>query len=245
MTHDPLRPLRLKWDVTRDPGRDRNRLRSPGRDAQNPRGTPRFIGQVASGGAMPNSLDHVFLVHPVRIEGGESEGAASATLVDSGRTIPVVIVGTLLPNIGDFVVAQSIGGRWVAELNGTPASPVACSPCAVPRRNLTVSWTNVLTSGGSALMTFNGSNQWQSGCANQLVLTLACQGGSLVFSATYFPTGGCPNGASQSCATSAAGPYGLAVVQQVCNPFLLSYSASASTCPFLATQGFRQFTITQ
>jgi hypothetical protein len=234
MTLDPLRPLRLKWDVARDPGRDRNRLRTPGRDAPNPRGTPRFIGQVASGGAMPNTLDHIFLVHPVRIEGGESEGAAGATLVDSGRTIPVVIVGTLLPNIGDFVVAQSIGGRWVAELNGTPGSPVACSPCAVPRRNLTVSWNNVLTGGGAVLLMFNGSNQWKSGCANQLVFTLACQGGSLVFSVSYFPSGGCPDGASQSCESSSAGPYGLTVVQQVCSPYLLSYAATASNCRFLA-----------
>lgn len=241
MTSDPLRLLRLRWEPARDRTRDRNRPRNPGRDAIGPRGTPRFVGRVASGGAFPGTLDRVFLVHPVRLDG---DGATTTPLVDGGRSIPVVIVGARLPAVGDLVLVHSVGGRWVAESTGTVPTTVACSRCAIPRRDLTISWVNGQLGGGSALMLYDGLNQWTCACAGPLGFRLACEGGSIAFSAAYFPNGGCPDGSSQACSASSAAPNGLTLVQQICTPFLLSYSATPASCPGLASQGYTQFTIT-
>jgi hypothetical protein len=92
---------------------------------------------------------------------------------------------------------------------------------------------------------FNGVNQWRSACVDQLLLTLSCQGGVIDFSVRYFPTGGCPDGSSQTCAGSYAGPYRLTLVQQLCTPFVLTYSSTPAWCPILAGRGYTQFTITQ
>lgn len=118
MKRDSLRPIRLRWDDRRDPGVDRNRLRAPGLGDPVSRGAPRFVGQVIDAGAIPDRVDRIFLVHPVRIDGGELEGDAASLTVDSSRTIPVVAVGSRPPELGDFVVAVSVGGRWVANRSG-------------------------------------------------------------------------------------------------------------------------------
>jgi len=120
MRRDPLRPLRLKWDDRRDPGIDRNRLRAPGLGDPGSRGAPRFVGQVFDAGAMPNRVDRVFLVHPVRFDGPELQGSAASPTVDASRAIPVVVVGSRAPEAGDLLVAVAVGGRWVAERRGKP-----------------------------------------------------------------------------------------------------------------------------
>lgn len=245
MTLDPLRSLRLRRQAARDSEGDRGRLRNPGRDALSPRGVPRFIGQVVSGGATPAAVDHTFLVHPVQISGDEIEGAPGSAVADSRRLIPVVIVGGRPPVIGEFVVAHATGGRWVADLSGPAPTSLPCSPCAIPRRNLTVSWIGALSGGGSIGLVYDGLNQWQNGCAGPLSFRLSCEGGSIVFSATVFTTGACPNGPSQSCSNSTAAPNGLTLIQQACSPFLLTYQVTGSTCPALSDRGYQRFTITQ
>jgi hypothetical protein len=110
-----------------------------------PRGSPRLLGLVVNKGAMPGSTEKVFLINPVRLEGGESEGAAAAPVVDCTRTILVVVIGSTLPVTGDLILAHAVGGRWVAE-KGASASSLSCSPCPIPKKNLTVSWTNPKTS---------------------------------------------------------------------------------------------------
>jgi hypothetical protein len=244
MTHDPLRTIRLKWDSARDPGRERDRLRAPRRDAQGAAGTPRFLGRIVSGGSIPSTLDKVFLVVPVGIEGDESEGAPASVVGDPSRVIPVVIVGTNAPTVGDVVLVHSIGGRWVAERNGPPPTDVTCFPCNVPRKDLTLSWTNVLTGSGSTPLAFDGSSRWRSGCSGQIVYTLACQSGVLAFSATYFPDGDCPDGPSQACSSAGAAPQGLTVVQTLCDPLVLTYAATSATCPYLVARGYTKFVIT-
>lgn len=118
MKRDSMRPIRLRWDDRRDPSVDRNRLRAPGLGESASRGAPRFVGQVIDAGAIPDRVDRIFLVHPVRIDGGESEGGAASLSVDSSRAIPVVAVGSRPPELGDFVIAVSVGGRWVADRSG-------------------------------------------------------------------------------------------------------------------------------
>lgn len=245
MTLDPLRSLRLKMQASRDSEGDRNRLRNSGLDALSPRGIPRFIGQVVSGGSMPTAIDHVFFVNPVRIDGDEHEGAFGTAVVDSNRPVPVVIVGGRPPVVGEFVVVHATGGRWVADLSGTAPTTLPCSPCAIPRRILTISWTNTQTGGGSSGLVFDGVNQWKSGCKGPLAFRLACEGGSIVFTATLFTTGACPDGPSQSCSSSTTGLNGLTLIQQLCSPFMLTYQASMSSCPLFAGQGYQQFSITQ
>lgn len=112
------RSIRLRWDDRRDPGIDRNRLRVPGLGEPAPRGAPRFVGQVINAGAFPDRTDRVVLVHPVRIDGDETEGGPASLAVDSSRTIPVVVVGGRPPEIGDYLVVVSVGGRWVADRFG-------------------------------------------------------------------------------------------------------------------------------
>ncbi len=245
MTLDPLRPLRLRWQAARDLEGDRSRLRNPGRDALSPRGEPRFIGQVVSGGATPAAVDHTFLVLPTRISGSESEGAPGTVVVDSSRPIPVVMVGGRPPVIGEFVVAHATGGRWVADLSGSPPSNLPCSPCSIPRRGLTVSWSGAISGGGTVGLTYDGMNQWRNDCVGPLSFRLACEGGAVVFSVTIFTSGACPDGPSQSCSNSTAVSNALTLVQQICDPFLLMYQVTASTCPALADRGYQQFTITQ
>lgn len=244
MTLDPLRTLRLKWQAARDFEGDRNRLRNPVRDALAPPGAPRFVGQVVSGGSTPTAIDHVFLVHPVRIEGDEYEGAPGTAVVDSNRPIPVVIVGGRPPVIGELIVAHATGGRWSADLSGPAPATLPCMPCNIPRRSLTVSWANPQSGGGSATLTFDGVNQWGNGCLGSPSFRLACQGGSIVFTATIFTAGACPDGPSQSCSSSTDAPNRMTLVVQHCSPFLLTYQATASTCPFLVDRGYHQFTIT-
>lgn len=120
MNTDPLRPIRLRWDDRRDPGLDRNRLRMPGLGEPASRGAPRFIGQVFSVGAIRDQTDRIFLVHPVRIDGDEKEGGEATLNIDASRTIPVVVVGSRPPEIGDLLVVVSVGGRWVADRCGEP-----------------------------------------------------------------------------------------------------------------------------
>jgi len=120
MKRDPLRPLRLRWEDRRDPGIDRNRLRNSGLGEPAFPGAPRFVGQVFDAGAMPDRTDRVFLLHPVRLDGVESEGSGAGLIVDASRSIPVVVVGSRAPEAGDLLVAVSVGGRWVADRLGAP-----------------------------------------------------------------------------------------------------------------------------
>lgn len=245
MTLDPLRSLRLKMQAARGPEGDRNRLRNSGLDARYPRGVPRFIGQVVSGGAMPAAVDHVFLVNPTRIDGDEHEGAIGTTIVDSGRPIPVVIVGGRPPVVGELVVAHATGGRWVADLSGAAPTSLPCSPCSIPRRNLILNWTNSHFGSGSINLLFDGVSRWESGCNGLTAYRLACEGGSIAFTVRVFATGGCPDGPSQSCSSSAPSPNGLTLVRQVCSPFLMTYQPTTSSCPLLLDMGYQQFIITQ
>lgn len=96
----------------------------------NGRGTPRFVGQVFDGGSTSRQLESVYLLHPIVLEGPESEGSAATIRVDASRSIPVVVIGSRQPVDGDVLIAHSLGGRWVADgginnfPNCNPQSPV-------------------------------------------------------------------------------------------------------------------------
>jgi hypothetical protein len=243
MPNDPLRPLRLRWDDLRDPGGPTGRLRCPELDATPTRGTPRFLGRVRDAGAIPTTSDRVFLVNPARLGGAESEGAAAAVAVDASRSIPVVVLGSIVPRAGDLIQAFAVGGRWVAEIQRSSPIPV-CGGCIAPQRNLTVSWTNSLLGSGSTPMIYNGADEWTSDCTNYLVFRLICRDGAASFRVAYYTGGDCPNGQAAICTSPGQSPLGLTPSLSSCTPFLLQYALSGGSCPTLASQGYTRFTIT-
>lgn len=208
--------------------------------SREPTASPTLLVRVFDGGAIPTALDRVFLTHPVTVAADESEGATIAYDTDTTSVIPVVVVGTITPVDGDLLFAESISGRWLADNTGTPATCLSCGPVCIPKRNLTLSWTNVLIGGGTTLLTFDGVSVWESGCANQCIFRLECVAGSPIFTVTYFPSGGCPTGSSSTC-DSAGGA--LNVVTMISSPFVVAYGTAG--CSTLATQGYTLFTITE
>jgi hypothetical protein len=237
------RILRLRMDDAREfhgPG-----LEPAGDAASTARGTPRFLGQVVSGGAIPTASDRVFLVNPVALYGAEAEGAPAVLVADGSRTIPVVVIGQTAPGVGDLLLALSVGGRWVAEVGGASAPGLSCAPCAIPRKNLTLSWTNNLFGSGSGTLVFTPPGEWSSACINQLLFQLSCPGSMVQLSVTYFLSGVCPSGQSQSCTSTGYAPFSITLASFSCSPFLMRFTVQSADCPALWGNGYSSFTITE
>jgi hypothetical protein len=243
MILDPTRLLRLRRGDDLDLGDRAMVPRAADPPSPAPRGTPRFVGRVFNGGAMPSQAGRVFLVNPVRLDGAEAEGSAATSTADGTRAIPVVFVGGSPPAAGDLVVALAVGGRWVAEGGSNPG--LACSPCPIPRRDLTVSWAGGPFGSGSTPLLYNAPGQWNSACSNQMLYSLSCADGSVQFAVTYFISGGCPGGQAMSCTSPGDEPLSLILTSSNCSPFYLSYTVSTEGCPTLAVNGFTGFTITE
>jgi hypothetical protein len=242
MNPDPQRLLRLRWSEALDLGARVPRAAEA--SALAPRGTPRFVGRVVNGGAMPSQTGQVYLVNPVRLGGVESEGTTASVSVDTTRTIPVVVIGETPPEVGDLLIAMAVGGRWVASAGGAPLS-FACSPCPIPKKNLTVSWANVLTGNGSTTLVFTAPAQWNSACSHQLLYSLSCPGGQIQFAVTYFLSGSCPGGQKQSCVSPGHNPFALILTSSTCSPFFLRYAVTSQSCAVLGNNGYSSFTITE
>ena len=241
MRLDTTRLLRLRRDDNLDPG---ERVRAPRAVASSSsRGTPRFLGRVFDGGAMPDKTGRVFLLNPLSADGPETEGASVSFAVDSTRAIPVVVVGGKPPEAGDLLVALAVGGRWVAE--GSPDQALGCSPCPSPRRDLTLSWAGGPHGGGSTPLVYTAPGRWNSACANQMLYSLSCPGGSVRFAVTYFVSGGCPGGQAMTCASPGDDPPSLLLDSSSCRPFFLRYTVSSMGCPALADNGITAFAISE
>ena len=127
---------------------------------------------------------------------------------------------------------------------GCCASGLTCSPCDIPLRDLTVTWTNSIIGTGSVTMVFDGVNQWNSACTNQLLYSLTCATGAIKFSVTYFVSGSCPTGQRQSCVSPGASPQALTLASYTCSgPFQLNYTCAFADCSVLAGNGYSAFTI--
>jgi hypothetical protein len=152
------------------------------------------------------------------------------------------VIGQAPPRIGDLLVALAAGGRWIAEVRGT--SPLACSPCPIPRRNLTLSWSNALSGPGSTPLVFTPPGLWNSACTNQLLYSLTCFGSLIQFAVSYFLSGTCPTGQSQSCTSPGSNPFALSLDSYTCSPFFLHYTVTGAGCPVLWSNGYSSFAIT-
>jgi hypothetical protein len=94
------------------------------------RGTPRFVGQVYDGGSIPQGSETVYLLHPVVLDGSESEGGVAGIQVDTRRSIPVVVIGSRQVVAGDMLIAHAVGGRWIAESRvSLPNCAPQCQAC--------------------------------------------------------------------------------------------------------------------
>jgi hypothetical protein len=206
-----------------------------------------FVGKVVDLGAMPTTISKYVVVNPVAVSGTATEGGAGTLAVDTTTRIAVDWIGSAVPAVGMYVVVSTVAGRHETWKKVRSSTCVPCSPCCIPKRNLTVTWTNAFSGGGSVQLTFDGVSQWTSACAGGVVYKLACVGGSTVFTATGY-TGGCPGGTPNPCSSSSAAPANLHLASSSCTPFVLDYvpSAGATTyCSFLTAQGFSDFTITE
>lgn len=241
MSHDPFRSLRLRWDRLQDPAASPGRLRTPSRDALVVSGSPRFLGRITSSGTPPAQTDRVFLVHPVQLDGVETERGIAEARVDTSRTIPVVIVGGTVPRIGDLVVASSIGGRWVASLPSAPRETINCDGCQTPRRDLTLTITSQIAGPRSFRMTYNGLDEWASGCVEQMLFRLHCRNDVATFSVTHHVGGSCNVGTPSSCSSPGQFPFALTMLSRSCSPFLIQFNAVV--CQPLAVQGYLTFTL--
>ena len=109
---DPLRLPRLRGEALAQASSFAAAAR------RRPRGTPRLVGRVIDGGAMPAQTERVFLVNPARIDGAEAEGQSGSIVAEAGRAVPVVVIGSRVPAAGDALIALSVGGRWVFRYDG-------------------------------------------------------------------------------------------------------------------------------
>lgn len=242
MSNDASRTLRLRWESLQGRGSRIGRLRSADIAPIQAPGPPRFIGRVRDAGAIPTTNARVFLVNPVKIDGLENESAGASFTADESRSIPVVVIGSLVPKVGDLLIVHAIGGRWVSEFGGRPGL-LSCGGCKVPRQDLTLTWTNILLGTRSAPMIFDGVDAWTTGCFNQILFRLTCRSDSVVFTATYFVAGSCPTGQPATCTGPGSSPIGLTLTAQSCDPLLLQYTATS--CQALSAQGYTRFTVTQ
>ncbi|MGP0063516.1 MAG: hypothetical protein ACLQGP_07960 [Isosphaeraceae bacterium] len=209
--------------------------------------TARRLVQVYNGGAMPTSSGDVYLTHPVELDGTEAEGGSATANVDTTTTIPVVVLWGA-PQSGDILTAYAVGGRWVAERTGSSSQPgYPCGQCQIPRKNLTISWTNLILGNGSTTLVYSDSptTQWISACTNQLLYELTCTQNQVEFRVYFFLSGYCPSGQSQYCSTIRSTPYSLTQTNLTYSPFLLTCEVTSTACSNLATIGYTGFTVSQ
>lgn len=86
---------------------------------------------------------------------------------------------------------------------------------------------------------------WSTGtsCKNQLIYTMACLGGVIRFAVTYFVSGACPTGQSQTCSSPGSAPFGLTLVDYTCDPFHFHYRIVEPGCPLMSNIGYVHFYI--
>jgi hypothetical protein len=202
-------------------------------------GSPRMLVRVYDGGSMPTTTPRVYFTHPVLVTGAESEGGVGTLTVDTTTTVPVVVLGTKAPSVGDYLTAYSCSNRWIAERGlGSGSGSTSCSPCNIPNEDLTISWTNIITGDGSAPLIYTpGPPRWISACADEgLIFQLQCVDG-FELRAIFFIEGECPTGTPSYCSNLRASPLFLTLQSYTCSPFSATFTVSGTDCPTLFGDG--------
>ena len=136
-----------------------------------------------------------------------------------------------------------VGTVTVTLFKETPKAQVCCSPCPIPKKDLTLKWTNTFLGTGTTPLVYS-PGQWASGCDHQLLYSLSCAAGQTQFTVTYFTTGTCPDGNPDYCTSGGINPHRLVLSSYTCSPLHLTYTLTASTCTILGDNGYTQFEIT-
>jgi hypothetical protein len=201
------------------------------RQGRKPIGSQMFLCRITDGGNMPCDVGMVYMTNPIFVNSEDAEGDQPTFDVGTEQ-VPVIVLGHV-PSVGDDLVAHSIGGHWVAEnpprLYG--CCMPACIPCAIPEKDLTLSWTNTLSGPGSILLTFKpSSGPWESNCdPNNVQYTLQCSNGQIELQAKYWITGSCPGAGTTAYCSNQHPPksYTLSgptsgTTKQASQPFMIS-----------------------
>jgi hypothetical protein len=112
-------------DDTREArNRDRRAARSiAGRSISAPHAPRRYVGQVVAAPPSGSVAPCYHETNPVAISGPDAPGSTAVYTIDTTRTVPVLILGSL-PVAGEKVVARNDRGRWVARLPAASGSRV-------------------------------------------------------------------------------------------------------------------------
>jgi hypothetical protein len=184
----------------------------------------RRLVSVYDGGSMPTQPDHIFLTHPVELDGAEVEGGPASPAVDTSATIPVVVLWHA-PQPGDILVANSVGGRWVAERGGVGRTKICVAACG----GLPVFGAVITVLSGSK--TVATCTTGADGCCQVPVsgtyIVQVTVGGTLEYSATRtLPPGG-------TTSISLAGNTGLVCCGGYAIPQVLTLTDAAGSIKFL------------
>jgi hypothetical protein len=126
---------------------------------------------------------------------------------------------------------------------------LVCAPCAIPEKDLTISWVNPIEGNGSDTLVYSGSGTWTTGCSggagigNQLIFTYGCNGGNTELRVYYFISGSCPTGQTNYCSNLRSSGFQLVEGSAVCSPYSVPFTLTSGTCPVLAASGFTGFTV--
>jgi hypothetical protein len=160
----------------------------------------------------------------------------------------VVVIGSTVPSVGDYLTAYAVGDRWVAERgSGSGFGFLNCSPCQIPETDLTLSWTNAFTGNGSTTLFYPGGvGPWAStGCPdNGLEFSLGCTAGTIELKAFYFVVGACPSGTTDYCSNLRPPTRQLDLIASTCSPFSLTFQVGSGDCPTLFGFGNTNFVVT-
>ncbi len=141
--------------------------------------------------------------------------------------------------------ATPTGGLMLGSLGCCcGATPFQCGNCSIPKKDLTLDWSNEIIGDGSTKLLFNGTNQWASSCTHQVLYLLFCNALNLEFRVIYFISGACPNGQSNFCSTFGNPPLRLNRTSLTCGDnFDLEATVTNQGCPNLFGNGYTSFSI--
>ena len=106
-----------------------------------------------------------------------------------------------------------------------------CSPCSIPKANLTATYTDIISGGGSVTLVFGGGSTWTTACFLEfLEFELSCVGGSIFFELIGFTLPDCTGG-STVCSTA---NFKMTLSSYTCSPFSLTFTVNNS-CTFQGT----------
>ncbi len=139
---------------------------------------------------------------------------------------------------------------------GTPVD-CTCSPCHLPKSNLTISWVNGALGNGSATLVYAGNCIMWSCCAlpggGAVLFNLVCTGGNIIFTANlYNSSTSCTGTIRQTCASDGGAGALFHLTSFTCSPFTLTYTDPGighpfswdTNCPGFSDEFYTQFQIT-